>query len=177
MNDPFLEQTGVKTEEDAMKETLKSALQQRRNKVYARDEVGNERREFRSELAKLIREESRRYTQAVSDDQHYEPIRRISDTLSRRFGTILKDGRLRYGTSQKALNLYLKFLWRLGALQGGVPPHCPVDRTVLDEVGVGGSWTGSDSETEYVGWINEIKKHAKSRSVAEWEYQVWRPAT
>jgi hypothetical protein len=144
VSDPFLEVTGVNTEEDAMRETLKSALQQRQNKVYARDEVGSERKAFRSELARLIREESQRYTQPnqpMSDIQHCGNIRRISDTLSHSFGNILKGGRMRYGTSQKALNLYLKFLWRLG--KAATPPHCPVDSNVLEAAGIIGSWTRS----------------------------------
>src|SRR5260370_20152791 len=112
MGDRFLEETGVETEADAMRETVKSALQQRQNTVYARAEIGNERTEFRSELAKLIRSESQRYALPipVSDVQHCEAIRRISDTLSRRFGKILKDGRLRYGTPKKAFNLCSQFL-------------------------------------------------------------------
>lgn len=99
MSDPFLKETGVKTEEDAMREALKSALQQRQNKVYATDDVGNEREEFRAVLARLLREASKRYaqpTEPVSDEQHLHAIRRISDTLSGRFGPILKDGRLRH---------------------------------------------------------------------------------
>ncbi len=174
VNDPFLELTGVKTEADAVREALKSALQQRQNKVYARDEVGSERTEFRSELARLIREESKVYAQPnqlISDVQHCEAIQRISDTLSRRFGNILMGGRMRYGTSQKALNLYLKFLWRLG--KSGIPPHCPVDGNVLEAAGIIGSWTKSDSEKEYLGWINDIRRKAARLSLAEWEYTVW----
>jgi len=177
MSDHFLDETGVKTEADAMRETLKSALQQRQNTVYARAERGNERTEFRSEFAKLIRSESRRYVLPilVSDDHHCEAVRRISDTLSSRFGNILKDGRLRYGTAQKALNLYLKFLWRLGTVT--TPPHCPVDGTVLKAASINGSWTRSDSEKEYAGWINSLKAKAAGRSLAEWEYSIWRPTT
>ena len=174
MSDPFLEVTGVRTDEDAMREALKSALQQRQNKVYARDEVSNERTEFRAELARLIREEAQYYirpNQSISDIQHCESIRRISDTLSQRFGNILMGGRMRYGTSQKALNLYLKFLWRLG--KATTPPHCPVDSNVLEAAGVSGSWTKSDSEKEYMGWIKGIREKAATRSLAEWEYVVW----
>jgi len=174
VNDRFLEVTGMKTEADAMREARNSALQQRQNKVYARDEMGSERTEFRFELARLIREESKVYAQPdqlISDVQHCEAIRTISDTLSRTFGDILMGGRMRYGTSQKALNLYLKFLWRLG--KSGVPPHCPVDGNVLEAAGIIGSWTKSDSEKEYFGWINDIRKKTARLSLAEWEYKVW----
>jgi hypothetical protein len=176
MSDLFLSVTKVNTEEAAMMETLKGALQQRQNKVYARDEVGNERLTFRLELARMMREESKRYLQRdqpVSDDEHCAAIRRISDILAARFGEILKGGRFRYGTSQKAFNLYLKFLWRLGALRDGQPPHCPVDGIVLNTAGLTGSWTWSDDEQEYRHWINEIRKKAAPRNLADWEYETW----
>jgi hypothetical protein len=176
MSDPFLTVTRVSTEQGAMTETLKAALQQRQNKVYSRDEVGNERLTFRLELARMMREESRRYKQRnlpVSDDEHRAAIRRISDSISAGFGGILKAGRLRYGTSQKAFNLYLKFLWRLGALGDGQPPHCPVDGIVLNTAGLTGSWTWSDDEQEYQRWINQIRKKAAPRTLADWEYETW----
>lgn len=176
MSDPFLTVTRVSTEQGAMTETLKAALQQRQNKVYSRDEVGDERLTFRRELARMMREESPRYKQQnlpVSDDEHCTAIRRISDRLSARFGEILKDGRFRYGTAQKAFNLYLKFLWRLGALGEGKPPHCPVDGIVLKTAGLIGSWTWSDDEQEYRRWINEIRKKAAPRTLSDWEYEMW----
>ena len=176
MSDPFLSVTRVSTEQGAMTATLQAALQQRQNKVYARDEVGNERLTFRLELARMMREESQHYMRAgqpTSDEEHCAAIRRISDSLSARFGTILKGGRFRYGTSQKAFNLYLKFLWRLGALGDGKPPHCPVDGIVLDAAGLTGSWTWSDDELEYRRWIDEIRKKAAPRTLADWEYDTW----
>jgi hypothetical protein len=66
MYDPFLEAVGVKTEEQAMKDSLRSALGVRRgSKIYARAELKGERRAFRAEFASLIRAESRRYIGAV----------------------------------------------------------------------------------------------------------------
>ncbi len=178
MDDPFLMKTGVSDERDAMKETLKAALQQRRNTVYSRPEVRNERRVFRTELAKALRSESQRYGQpsVVSDADHCAAIRKISEDLSTRFGEILKDRRFRYGTVQKALNLYLKFLWRLGLLGDGKPPHCPADYTVLEAAGLCGSWTWSDDEQEYIQWIAGIRKIASPLDLADWEYKTWRPA-
>ena len=57
-----------------------------------------------------------------------------------RFGQYLSGGHLRYGTSQKALNLYLKFLWRPG--KATTPPF---DRVVLTAGGIDGVWTKCDS--------------------------------
>lgn len=173
MGDLFLESVGVSTELSAMTETLKSALG--RNKVYTREELGNERSEFRSDWAKLLRQESKSYRSPVSDADHCEAIHRISDGLSSgRYRQILVNGRLRYGTSQKALNLYLKYLWRLGVIS--TPPHCPVDSIVLAAGDVDGAWTKSDSEKEYMQWINRLRWKARPLSLAEWELRMWKPA-
>ena len=167
MPDHFLEHTTVTDETSAMREALKSALQQRRNKVYCSDEVGNERETFRSELRSLMRATARRYGQSVSDAEHFAAIRDISDKLSASFGSILKSGRFRYGTTQKVLNLYLKFLWRLGQIIA--PPHCPVDGIVLSAAGIEGKWTHSDNEGEYAGWIKTLKQKASPLNLAEWD--------
>jgi hypothetical protein len=39
---------------------------------------------------------------------------------------------MRIGLAQKALNLYLKYLWCLGEIHE--PPHCPLDSIVLGQV-------------------------------------------
>jgi len=176
MNDPFLEAVGVNTEQVAMNESIKAAVQQRQNRVYSREEVGDERSRFRAEWARLIRDESKRYLKPSfsvmpSDAEHCQAIQRISDSLSARFGECLVNGRLRFGTSQKALNLYLKFVWRLGIAVA--PPHCPVDGIVLSAAGIEGSWTRCDSEREYMDWIIWIREKARPLSLAEWEHQVW----
>ena len=173
MLDRFLEQTGVTDETTGMREALKSALQQRKNKVYSRDEVGNEREPFRSELRSLMRATARRYSQPVSDAEHIEAIGRIAQALTARYGSILKAGRFRYGTAQKALNLYLKFLWRLGQIPA--PPHCPVDGQVLAAAGIAGSWTHSDDQGEYANWIKILRQKAHPLSLSDWEYRLWSP--
>jgi hypothetical protein len=172
ITDRFLEVTKVRDETSAMAESLKAALQQRQNRVYCREEIGNERSSFRDELSRAIREECARYSRSVTDSEHCGAIRNISDEMSTRFGPILKDHRLRYGTSQKAFNLYLKFLWRMGKIQAP-PPHCPVDSIVLNAGGIIGSWTQNDSEQEYMRWINALKEKANPLCLSEWEYEIW----
>ncbi len=167
--DLFLVVDGVRTEEDAATWSINSALQ--RNKVYRNDEDCEGRAEFRKEWATLIRGESQPYcqpAQPISDSQHCAAIGRIAEALSLAFGPYLNNGRLRYGTSQRAFNLYLKYLWRMG--KAAMPPHCPVDRVVLDEAGIDGCWTRCDSEQEYMQWINKIREKT---SLARWEYDVW----
>lgn len=169
MNDPFLEVTRVTTEASAMSNAIQSALQ--RNKTY-KDFCSYEVRDrFRAALATQIRMEAPRYALPVDEVQHCQTIKRIADMVSQRCGDCLVNGRLRYGTAQKAFNLYLKFLWRLGKV--AKPPHCPVDSTVLAEAGIEGAWTKCDSQSEYLEWIRRLRSKAKPLDLAEWEYQVW----
>jgi hypothetical protein len=169
MNDPFLQVTRVSSEPSAMSEAIKSALGH--NKTYHGGTDDPLRPRFRSALANIMRKEAQVYLQAVSDDQHCAVIRTISDSLSQSFSHGLVGGRFRYGTSQKALNLYLKFLWRLGKIP--TPPHCPVDRIVLANGGIDAVWTKSDCEAEYIRWIETLRRRARPLSLADWEYQVW----
>jgi hypothetical protein len=169
MTDPFLDVTRVNNEWSAMSNAIQSALQH--NKTYRSGSDDGMRDTFRAEWAKFIREESKSYAQPVSDVQHCEAIQRISDRLRVRFGQLLSDGHLRFGTSQKALNLYLKFLWRLG--KAATPPHCPVDRIVLNAGGIDGVWTKCDSASQYMVWINALRTRARPLSLAEWENQIW----
>ena len=170
MKDLFLKVDGVSTEEQAVLWSINAALQ--RNKVYKNDYSNEFRMRFHNEWAKLIRKESEPYrqqgSQPASDERHCAAIGRISDELSNTFGEYLSGGRLRFGTSQKAFNCYLKYLWALKIAP--MPPHCPIDSVVLTRASIEGSWTKSDSQKEYMGWINQIRKQV---SLAEWENEVW----
>jgi hypothetical protein len=160
---------GVSTREQALTASINAALQ--RNKVYKDDENCGRREQFRAEWARLLSDEANAYRSLespVSDEKHCDSIARIADTLSNKFGDLLVCGRLRFGTSQKAFNLYLKYLWALGEAQ--MPPHCPIDSVVLERTGIDGCWTKSDSREEYMGWINQIRKRL---TLAEWENDVW----
>ena len=171
MNDEFLTVTGVATEAAAMADSLNSAIQQRQNKVYAQEEGGSERQEFKAAWATSMRDKAKNYQSSVSDADHCKVIRDLSKEISERFGNILQGGKLRYGTSQKAFNLYLKYLWRLGIVP--TPPHCPVDNIVLVAGEIIGSWTALDDEEKYCEWIEILKRRARPRSLSEWENEIW----
>jgi hypothetical protein len=157
MNGLFLKVDGVGNKEQAVTWSINAALQ--RNKVYKNDEYYEQREQFRAEWAGLLSDEAQAYKSleaSVSDEQHCAAIARIADTLSNKFSQLLDRGRLRFGTSQKAFNLYLKYLWALGEAQ--TPPHCPIDSVVLEKAGIDGCWTKSDSCEEYMDWINQIRE-------------------
>ena len=169
MKELFLKLDGVSKNAEALNWSINAALQ--RNKVYKNDENYERREQLRDEWARLLSDEANAYKapeSPVSDEQHCASIARIADTLSNKFHEILDGGRLRFGTSQKAFNLYLKYLWALGEAQR--PPHCPIDSVVLEQAGIDGCWTKSDSCEEYMEWINKIRKHL---NLAEWEMRTW----
>ena len=99
----------------------------------------------------------------------------MADALSSDYKGDLVLGRLRIGTVQKALNLYLKTVWCMEP-SWPTPPHCPVDRIILERAGINGSWTKLDSMSTYCEWIERLRKHASGNgfdSVAEWELCAW----
>jgi hypothetical protein len=168
-NDAFLQKVRVAEPNKAMSNSLRAALQ--RNKVYSTSSNQQDRSSFRLAWSELIAKSSAKYSCPVDDDAHCKTIEQISQELSDKFERILEGRKLRFGTSQKAFNLYLKFLWRLGQIQ--MPPHCPVDGIVLRKAGITGSWTQSDSVEEYMRWIGKLRKLARSQTLAEWEYALW----
>ena len=73
---------------------------------------------------------------------------------------ILKDNVFRVGITQKAFNLYLKYLWCLGLRWiEHEPPHCPFDRIVIGKLGGGlTAWTKvNDKKNTRALWRQLIK--------------------
>lgn len=82
---------------------------------------------------------------------------------------ILKNGTYKYGVAQKLLNLALKYYWCLGYIPE--PPHCPVDRIIIDKTQLKGkvNWTEIEDEHEYRQVIEAVRKIAGTESLARWE--------
>jgi hypothetical protein len=172
MSDAFLIKVNVTDSVKAMQNSLRAALQ--RNKTYGEGVLIASRKLFRNDWNTLIVDAAQRYCYPITDTEHCQVIEQIAQSLSGKYGNILAGSHLRFGTSQKAFNLYLKFLWRLGHIP--TPPHCPVDGIILRSAGIVGSWTISDSAAEYMRWIAALRQYA-GRSLAEWEYEQWNSNT
>jgi hypothetical protein len=69
------------------------------------------------------------------------------------------------------LNLALKYYWCLGLIQE--PPHCPVDKIIIDKTVFRGkiNWTQMLTEREYLKVISAIGSLAEEQncSIAQWE--------
>ena len=145
-----------------------AALQ--RNKTYDSGDIDSG--PFRAAFADQLILQNDRSSTAVED---CDVIKQIADNLSAEFGAILIGRQLRIGTVQKGLNLYLKTVW---CMESGwpTPPHCPIDRKILEVAGINESWTKLDSLATYCVWIEKLRARALGegfKNLAEWELCVW----
>ena len=124
---------------------------------------------LRSELLELAGQ----YTGRVPDDDHVRNIRTLADRATARCGTFLDRGHLRFGVAQKALNLYLKFLWCADRIPA--PPHCPFDSFVIGQLPseVRVAWTKIEDEGPYLKLVKAAEAQAGDKSLAEWELSVY----
>ena len=167
------ERARVQNREEAIANAITASLQH--NPTYVEGEV--DRQSFRNGFSSHLNDLLARYCDTVEDDEHCAVIQQVSNELSQEFGGILIGGRLRIGTTQKALNLLLKTMWCLET-EWPTPPHCPVDRIVLESAGIYGNWTQLNSIGTYRDWISRIREYAKIQgfeSIAEWEVGAWAP--
>ncbi len=122
-----------------------------------------------------IRKISKYYKKKVTEDDHCHNIVKLANTLTKKFGEcgVLNGNRFRIGIAQKVLNLYLKYLWCLGYIK--IPPHCPLDRRIIDLLKIPCNWTKLDDIKEYTELIECCQNLAKDQktSIAEWELEKW----
>ena len=111
------------------------------------------------------------YTVTVEESRHCNNIKALIDYANQVDTSVLgKDG-YRYGVAQKLLNLSLKYYWCLGLIKE--PPHCPVDKIVIDKTSFRNkvNWTQIVAEREYLNIISAIRSLAEKDncSIAQWE--------
>ena len=119
-------------------------------------------------MAKYVENHYVHYT--PTSDEHCNNLIEIKKWADRNFSQILSKNEIKLGVGQKLLNLYLKYLWCLDKVSK--PPHCPIDRIIVNKLGLKYNWTQINSEKEYKIIINRIKEVKKiGESIAEWEYR------
>lgn len=154
--------------------TLGAATQ--RGGVYAAGKTESQRATVHTALREALESPATGYRSPVSDDAHCANIEALAERISARCGPLLRGQRLRIGTAQNALNLYLKYLWCVGRCVE--PPHCPFDALVLKEVtGLESErWTKLDSMEQYREWVAAARKQAAAHDhelLAIWELHTY----
>lgn len=157
--------------EDFHRLALVGALQ--RSGTYGEGTSEAARRAFRLDLRNSLDELAAQYDRTVSDEQHTAAIAELARALSERHLEILRDGRFRIGVAQKALNLFLKYLWCAGWICQ--PPHCPFDRAIINllpsEHRI--AWTKCDDIDEYRTLVDAAREAAGGKALAVWELEMY----
>ncbi len=124
---------------------------------------------FQAGLRRALDVTARAYTQGVDEQHHVQRIAELADRMSADYSGVLREGRFRIGAAQKALNLFLKYLWCTGSIP--TPPHCPFDALVIqmlpgpDRL----NWTTLDDLGGYRNLVAAARRLAGTTSLAEWE--------
>lgn len=153
------------------------------NASVQRAKLYKEGREAASEDTRLFRERLVSYLSsqvipgygqgALEEEQHYKNIDDLAGYANKVGEKVLGHLGYKYGVAQKLLNLALKYHWCLGVI--AEPPHCPVDRIVIDQTRYKGkiNWTEIKHRSEYQSIIEDIKLQAGTRSIAMWELSIY----
>lgn len=142
-----------------------------RSYIYVPGLSEKDREPFQKSLRTALESSVAAYMVNVSEEQHVRNIAELAAQLSQKHSTLLTDCRMKFGHAQKALNLYLKYLWCLGKLP--MPPHCPLDSIILKKIPkfTQERWTQLDSPERYERIIAaaKIKAEEKRLPLAIWE--------
>lgn len=148
-----------------------------RSRTYSESASDDTKSLFRDALRKKLDEISRGYGSTVEEQEHLSMIDQLSDDLTVQFFPCLRDGRFRIGIAQKALNLYLKYLWCIDLIP--IPPHCPFDSVIIGHLPSCRDlkWTSIDTIEDYQRLVEAARKKADGEPLPEWELKIWTDST
>lgn len=142
------------------------------NKIYKDKVPGNERSVLKKRMFERLEEFIIKYKNPLDEKTHVNNINRISEISEEEGGRILIGKKFNIGTSQKLLNLYLKYLWCIGEISE--PPHCPIDRIILNKIGNKKiNWTQIDDLSQYIEIIEKLRMKSNGDSIAVWELKMY----
>ncbi len=141
-------------------------------KIYKKDIPDDKKSEFRCKLERHLQDISLDYKdKPVTEEQHINNLENLRGTMTTEFKDILYGDKFRVGIAQKALNLYLKYLWCLHKI--AEPPHCPFDSIIISEIHRNDKYTEMDSIDEYKLLVEGAKQATGTKSLAVWELIIW----
>jgi hypothetical protein len=148
-----------------------------RSKTYREDAKDGDRARFKEALRERLIGLAQQYTGDVDNDSHIKNIEHLANGLSKEFAQVLEGGRFRIGSAQKALNLYLKYLWCTGQIP--MPPHCPFDNIIIGKLSGCDNinWTTLDKVADYRRLVIAAQGEAGIIPIAQWELETYNSAT
>ncbi|WAC08715.1 MAG: hypothetical protein OS130_05860 [Thermodesulfobacteriota bacterium] len=144
-----------------------------RSRTYSESASEAAKTQFRKALREKLDEVSKSYKSIVPEEEHLSNIKNLSEDLTSEFRHCLRNGRLRIGIVQKALNLYLKYLWCVNLI--APPPHCPFDSIIIRCLCNCSDlhWTSIDTLDDYKRLVKGAQRVADGRPLTEWELEIW----
>lgn len=151
--------------------TLRAVVQ--RSKIYSPHVTAHGRTSLHRGLSHALDTLAREYAHPVSEEQHLRHIGELADRISADCPGALRGNRFRLGPAQKALNLFLKYLWCAGWIP--TPPHCPFDSIIIGTLPHASrcAWTDLDSMAQYQQLVAAARRIAGDRTLAQWELEVY----
>ena len=145
--------------------------------IYSPNANEESRRAVQEAVKRRLRLFEPGYAVIPNEETHIQNIESLANEVSSQHAASLTNGSFRIGTAQKALNLYLKYLWCLGRIPE--PPHCPVDAVTLRGINELADirWTQITTTGQYMRCINALRRRANGESLARWELRLWNEAT
>lgn len=142
-----------------------------RANVYKKECSDKQKSEFKTSLRNYIQTEiyPTYLKTGISDDEHIQNIYALSKH-SEQFASILQNGRINFGVSQKLLNLYLKYRWCMEDIPA--PPHFPVDRRIQENIRYPhiSAWTKFNDHEKYMKIINYVREiNINHETIADFE--------
>jgi hypothetical protein len=144
-----------------------------RGNVYPKGLTETARGAVHETLRCVIDEMSLQYASGIAESAHLANIETLASTISNKHARVVSAGRFRIGSAQKALNLFLKYLWCSGIIP--TPPHCPFDARVIAKLPPADrcNWTTLDDLSQYARLVDSARKLADNKSLAEWELDLY----
>ncbi|MFN8307341.1 MAG: hypothetical protein U0T79_11235 [Ferruginibacter sp.] len=145
-----------------------------RSQIYESTATKAEKEIFRSSLKDFLFQNvfTAFYNKRVSEMELIQVLDFL--ILRNKQKAYLKGGELRFGNAQKFVNLYLKGMWVAGFLD--VPPHFPVDRVMINRLGISQNWTNMNKKQyENIICVAKLKIGIDNEymSIAEWEAEEY----
>jgi hypothetical protein len=144
-----------------------------RSYTYSKSASDKDKANFRTDLRRELEKIAAKYTTTVLEQTHVSNTQNLADGLTSKYRGFLVGGRFRIGIAQKALNLYLKYLWCLGLIP--LPPHCPFDNRIIHQLPECADlkWTLIDTIADYMRLVEAATERAAPKSLSEWELRSW----
>ena len=143
--------------------------------IYLDEIADDQKGALRQTLETALDRASFAYERTRTDDEHCHTMTQLAGEIGDQHGHILQNQIFRIGIVQKALNLYLKYLWCLDLIPP--PPHCPFDRGIIAQLGIPNppNFTQIETIAVYMNLVVAARRlsGAEGLGLAEWELLHW----